>query len=236
MDSRRYPCLFWQTLAVIEWSRSMTIKTKDEVLEALSAIEGIDKEVIEAIKGLGTNKTSPDSDDLKEAKATSKRILDEKKKLQAKVAEYEEQMEELKNADMSELEKLQKQIEKVNKSNEALAKQYEDAQNELTSTKRNHGLGKISSKLQFVESLPEYMRDIAIKEAFKDVEDLDDTDAVNAVFKEFKESHKGILKADNPLQGTGSKGKGEGTSGVRVNKDPDRQSPQERLAAIKNKL
>lgn len=210
---------------------------KDDIIKALKGIEGVDEAILSAIEAMDTpTRVTNESDELKEAKATAKRILAEKKALQTKLSDYESQIEEVKNADLTELEKLQKTVEKMNKSQEALQKQYEESQKSLSDTKRSYGLERIAKKAQFVDGVPAYMRDLAIKEAFKDIEDLDDEDIVNDTFKSFTEVNKGILVAENDVSGTGSHGNGVNKTNGTRSKDPERQSKQERLAAIKGKM
>jgi len=210
----------------------------ESILKKIGEAEGMGeedvKELQEALKKVTKTDDSKGIKELREAKAAQSRILEEKKKVQEKYAELEIAMDELKNGGLSEVEKSQKEIDKLNASRETLESQLEELKVTSALTDRNYKLEKISSKLKFLDSVPEDMRSYAIKTAFESVEDLSDTEAVTNVLESFTESHKGVLASETAARGSGSVGDNSRTSDLST-KSPDKMTIEERAKHIREK-
>ena len=208
-----------------------------DIIEKLKAMDGIDEALIEELKGLDKK---PETDgnkklekELKDAKAAQARILEEKKKLAEKTSELETTIEDLKSGGLSEVEKTQKELDKIVKIKEKLESELNEVKAKSATTERNYKLDKISSKIKFVDSIPEDMRVYAIQNAFKDVENLDDEDSVKNVITEFTESHKGILASDSTARGDGSVNVQTKSVKDVGTKDPTKISVEERAKQIR---
>lgn len=171
--------------------------------------------------------------ELKEEKAKAARILNEKKSTQAKLDELTAEVEEMKSSGLSDSEKLQQQMEKLQKAREKAEAEKTTLAEQLVGTKRAHALGRIGSKIRFMDNVPDYMKEAAIDRAFKDVKDLDDDDTVKAVLDSFQEEHKGLIASDSHASGTGGAGGGgaDGTGGGTTT-DPSKMSIQERAKQL----
>lgn len=216
----------------------MSIK---EILKKIEGVEGIEESDIEELKGLDKPKTeTKDKDkvekDLKEAKAAQARILEEKKALQAKTAELESQIEDLKSGGLSEVEKTQKELDKSKKAQEKMEAEMADLKKTSAAKERAYKIDRISSQLSFIDTVPSDMRDFAVTSAFKEVEDLDDTDAVTKILDEFKESHKGVLASNTTARGSGSTGSSKDVNVSKNTKDAEKMSDTERAKHIDSKM
>ena len=203
-----------------------------DILKKLEGVDGIEASDIEELKAL--DKPSDDKS-LKDAKATSARILEEKKKLQEKAAELEAELEAVKSGGLSEVEKAQKELEKFKKASEKSEAELAQVKVELASKSRAYQLEKIGSKIAFVDTVPSDMREYAISNAFKDVEDLDDEATVDKVLGDFRETHKGVLASETAARGSGSVG------GLQVDargqaKSPDKMTDSERKKHLRTTL
>ena len=91
-----------------------------DTIEKLKGMDGVNEAEIAELTALMDvpKKDEKSEKELKEAKAAQARILEEKKKLQEKIAEQESAMEELKNGGLSESDKTQKEMEKLLKAKE----------------------------------------------------------------------------------------------------------------------
>jgi len=210
----------------------------EDVIGKIESMDGFDKDDIAELKTkLEENTVKVDdksAKELKESKAAQARILDEKKTLQAKLAETEALMDDLKNVDLNETEKTQKELEKMNVMKAALEKELEDVKTAKAKTDRSYKLEKISSGVKFLESVPEDMRTYAISTAFSNTEDLDNIDEVTGVLDAFKESHKGVLASETAASGTGSQSPSATPS--HSNKSPEDMTDSERAADIKQRM
>jgi len=209
------------------------------ILEKLKATEGMEsdaKELEEAIKKAKANKsTDTDANGVKElkiAKAAQARILEEKKKIQDKYAELETQLDDIKSADLSEVDKSKKEIDKLTKAKIKLESDLVEVAKLSDANQREYKLDKIGNGLKFLDSVPEDMRDYAIREAFKGVEDLSNQDEVTTVLDAFVESHKGVLAADTAANGSGSSSP---SKTVLTSKSPDKMTIDERAKHIRSK-
>jgi hypothetical protein len=156
--------------------------------------------------------------------------LEEKKKLQEKLAEQEASLEALKTGGLSEIEKATKEVEKATKAREKLEQELNDMKAKSAQTERNYMLEKISGKVKFLDTIPEQIRTYAISNAFKDLQDLSQSDEVEKTITNFKESHKGILASDVDVRGSGSNGQSASTS----TKSPENMTDSERAKHIRN--
>ena len=208
-----------------------------DLLKKMQGMEGIDEKDIEELEA-ELEKASKKVDgsksvaELKEAKAAQARILEEKKKLAEKNAELEAAIEEMKSGDLSEVEKSQKEMEKLLKTKEKLEASLEEMKQKATMTERNYKLEKLSSKIKFIDSVPEDMKNYAVQNAFKDVEDLDDSDMVTKIIENFQETHKGVLASENAARGSGSGPSRQVESSA---KSPDKMSVDERAKYLREK-
>jgi len=206
----------------------------EDVLKKIAGIEGIDVKDIDELKALVEEGKKPkDEKALKDQKAATSRILEEKKKLAEKLAEQEAEIETLKTGGLTEIEKTKKEMEKLVKAREKLEAELNEAKTKSAQVERNYQLEKISGKIKFLEVIPSDMRSYAINTAFKDIQDLTQDAEVDKVLGTFKETHKGILASDTEVRGSGSNGSNMQSSS---NKSPEDQTPQERAKVIKAKV
>ena len=203
-----------------------------DILTKLKDVDGIDEDILKELKELDKPKEDKGLEkELKEAKAAQARILEEKKKAAEKAAELEAQIEDLKSGGLSEVEKAQKELEKAQKAKEKLEADLAGLKADSEKRERNYKLDKISSKIKFLDTVPEDMRNYAVSNAFKDVEDLDDNDAVNDIIEGFKESHKGVLATESAARGSGSS---ENEKITVSTKSPDKMSVDERAKHLRD--
>jgi len=207
----------------------------EEVLSKLGSVEGINPEDINSLKELITKKdtagNSPSEREIKEVKAAQSRILQEKKELQQKVKEYEEQLEAIKTGGLTEQEKLKKEMDKLLKTKETMEKELNESKNTMVKLQRDYKLEKIGSKIKFLDTIPEDLRKYSIANAFNNVEDLDDEKEVENVLKQYTESYSGIIASDGSARGSGDKAKNK----VDIHKDLDKLSADERAAQLREK-
>lgn len=204
----------------------------EEFMKKVVSIEGIDPKDIEELKGIIEKKGNGSESDkaIKEAKATAARILEEKKKLQEKVAEHEAELEALKTGGLSEMEKVTKELERMLKSKEKLEAELNETKAKSVQTERNYMLEKISGKVKFLDTIPEALRSYAINSAFKDVQDLSQEDAVEKTLSAFKDSNKGILASDVDVRGSGSNGQ----QPISGKTSPEKMTDDERAKHIRS--
>ena len=208
---------------------SLLKKLKDSGMDE-EALKGI----IEDIQNIVPEDSSSDKEaQLREQKATNKRILEEKKAQQAKVAELEAQLEEIKTSDLSEQEKLQRQLEKTLNENSEFKLQIEAKEGELKSAKREWALTNISKGFNFISGIPDYLQEAAIQTAFKDIEDLNDTEAIKSATEAFKECNKGILAAE-VVGGANTHNKSDQTS--KPTGEPSLAQRAKELASLNNTI
>jgi len=203
-----------------------------DILKKLEGVDGIEASDIEELKAL--DKPSDDKS-LKDAKATSARILEEKKKLQEKAAELEAELEAVKSGGLSEVEKAQKELEKFKKVSEKTEAELAQVKAELAGKSRAYKLERIGSKIAFVDTVPSDMREYAISNAFKDIEDLDDEATVDKVLGDFRETHKGVLASETAARGSGSIGGLQIENRGQV-KSPEKMSDSERKKHLRTTL
>jgi len=203
-----------------------------DILKKLEGVDGIEASDIEELKAL--DKPSDDKS-LKDAKATAARILEEKKKLQEKAAELEAELEAVKSGGLSEVEKAQKELEKFKKASEKTEAELAQVKAELAGKSRAFKLEKIGSKLSFVDTVPSDMREYAISNAFKDIEDLDDEATVEKVLGDFRETHKGVLASETAARGSGSVGGLQNENRGQA-KSPEKMSDSERKKHLRTTL
>ena len=209
----------------------------ESILKKLEGMDGFEESDIEELKALGKpkDKDGKVERDLKEAKAAQARILEEKKALQAKAAELESTLEELKTGGLTEVERAQKELDKNTKAYEKLQAEMLALQAASAAKDRSHRIDQISSSLTFIDTVPKDMRTYAVANAFKDVEDLDDPTQVDNVLENFRESHKGVLASDTAARGSGSIPRNQEPASNNT-KSADKMSPSERAKHIREKV
>lgn len=203
-----------------------------DILKKLEGVDGIEASDIEELKAL--DKPSDDKS-LKDAKATAARILEEKKKLQEKAAELEAELEAVKSGGLSEVEKAQKELDKFKKASEKTEAELAQVKAELAGKSRAYKLERIGSKLSFVDTVPSDMREYAVSNAFKDIEDLDDEAAIEKVLGDFRETHKGVLASETAARGSGSVG-GMQSENRGQAKSPEKMTDSERQKHLRTTL
>lgn len=203
-----------------------------DILKKLEGVDGIEASDIEELKAL--DKPS-DEKSLKDAKATAARILEEKKKLQEKAAELEAELEAVKSGGLSEVEKAQKELDKFKKASEKTEAELAQVKAELAGKSRAYKLERIGSKLSFVDTVPSDMREYAVSNAFKDIEDLDDEAAIEKVLGDFRETHKGVLASETAARGSGSVG-GMQSENRGQAKSPEKMTDSERQKHLRTTL
>lgn len=203
-----------------------------DILKKLEGVDGIEASDIEELKVL--DKPSDDKS-LKDAKATAARILEEKKKLQEKAAELEAELEAVKSGGLSEVEKAQKELDKFKKASEKTEAELAQVKAELAGKSRAYKLERIGSKLSFVDTVPSDMREYAVSNAFKDIEDLDDEAAIEKVLGDFRETHKGVLASETAARGSGSVG-GMQSENRGQAKSPEKMTDSERQKHLRTTL
>jgi len=205
----------------------------EDVLLKLGSVEGIEAGDMEALTNLIKNPKGDGSDkerELKEAKAAQSRILQEKKALQQKTQEYEEQLEALKSGSLTEVEKTKKELDKIAKAKESLEKELLDTKSSYMKMQRDYKLERIGSKVKFLDTIPEDIQKFSISNAFNKVEDLDDEGEVSKVLASFTESYKGIIASESAARGSGDKGSSNTNTNV---KSVDKMSVEERAAHLR---
>ncbi len=207
----------------------------EEVLSKLSTVEGISPEDISSLKELITKKDSPNASnserEIKEAKAAQSRILEEKKALQQKVREYEEQLESIKTGGLTEQEKLKKEMEKLLKTKETIEKELNESKNTMVKLQRDYKLEKIRGKIKYLDTIPEDLRKYSVENAFKEVENLDDEKEVESVLKSYTDAYKGIIASDSTARGSGDKTKDK----IDIHKNSENLTADERAAQLREK-
>ena len=210
----------------------------EDIFKKMKETEGIgDEEISELQEALdaSTKVGSKGVKELKEAKAAQARILEEKKKLQAKNKVLEDAIEDVKNSDLSELDKSKKLIEKLTEARDKLESDLGTITELSDKNQREYKLDKIRGDLKFLDSIPNDMRDNAVRQAFESVEDLGDDEAVALVLAKFTESHKSVLASDTAARGSGSVSSENVSSSVTF-KAPEKQSVDERAKAIADRF
>lgn len=173
-----------------------------DILKKLAEGSKLESNELEELKG-GLSTEDKDKA-LREQKAATARILDEKKKLQEKATELEEQMEAVKTGGLSEVEKSKKELEKYIKAKEKLEAELNDMKAKSLQQERGYRLDKIGSRIKFLDTIPEDLRSYAISKAFAECQDLSQESEVEKILGKFKESNKGILASDVDVRGSGS--------------------------------
>ena len=206
-----------------------------DILKKLEGVDGIEASDIEELKVLDKPSDEKNDKSLKDAKATAARILEEKKKLQEKAAELEAELEAVKSGGLSEVEKAQKELDKFKKASEKTEAELAQVKAELAGKSRAYKLERIGSKLSFVDTVPSDMREYAVSNAFKDIEDLDDEAAIEKVLGDFRETHKGVLASETAARGSGSVG-GMQSENRGQAKSPEKMTDSERQKHLRTTL
>jgi len=179
--------------------------TLDDVIGKLKAVEGLElsDEEINLIQGVKKTEDTKSLQALTEAKATSARILEEKKLAVAKQKKLEEELEALKNKDLSESEKIAKDMEKLANENLKAKEEYNALQNTLSQTVKQYNLEKIGNSISFMDNIPKELQSIAIEKIFGEV-DVSDADAMKNATEAFTTQYASILASSDTAKGTGS--------------------------------
>jgi len=208
-----------------------------DIVAKLASMDGV-KQLLseEELAELTNAETKPSDNDewMKKAKdneAKAARILAEKKATQEKYEELANKLEEIQSADMSDMEKLQKEVEKAQSNREKLEAELNETKQAYKNTTRKYELERIGGKINFLDTIPNDLREMSIEAAFKGVEDFTDEAAVNEALKGYVDSHKGIIASDKP-SGGGSSTTRTIQSNNLSNKNPEDMSYDERAAAL----
>lgn len=169
--------------------------------------------------------------ELKEAKGKAAGILDEKKKAQAKADELATRIEALENKGLTDVEKIQRELEREKVARETAERKLGEVTKEFETTRRGYSLKTIGSQISWLDSVPAYLRDLAIEKAFAEIQDLADEKAINETLEAFKETHKELIQASSAASGTGGRPSGQGEAGSHA-KDPAKMTDAERAKQL----
>ena len=206
----------------------------EDIIAKLKAVEGLDLSDDEIAEMQAVGKVpEPDDSALRAEKAAKARILDEKKKAQARTAELEAELEEVKSKDLSDVEKQTKEFEKAQKASLKMQEELTALQAEHAQTVKSYHLEKIGSQINFMDTIPAELRTIAIEKAFGDI-DMSDTDAIGTAKESFNETYASIIASESAAKGSGSQATGDPRSSA--TKTPDKMTVEERATYLaKNK-
>lgn len=188
--------------------------TKEEAIKALKDA-GVDEAAIAALTADdGTaDKIAALEAKLEAESGKASGILSDKKKAQQRADELQAQIDELKGKDLGEVERMKLELERAASKIEALTNESETLKTQYSQEKRDAQLAKIGNSLKWLDSVPENIRNLTIKNDFADLEDLGNEVMVKERLKSLSENYAGLLASDAP-SGAGSKA-GQGSSNVK---------------------
>lgn len=164
-----------------------------------------------------------------EAEAKAKGEIE---KLTGELTKLKEELESAKSGDLSEVEKIQKEVDKLKESIAEKDAQVEALNKEKTTLTREHKLDALFSDIKFIEGAnTKGMRRIFGLDLAE--VDLEDEDAVKAAVDKYREENKTVVSASG-VGGAGTS-KEDSTGGTTDQKDPSKQSNEERLKIINKK-
>jgi hypothetical protein len=171
----------------------------------------------------------PNTEELSAERAAKARILEEKKKQIARNIELEGELEALKTKDMTETELLNSKYAKQQEAFEALMTEKSASDKQLAETVMSYNLEKIGNSINFMDTIPQDLRDMAIKSSFSEV-DINDAEALTAAKTGFSEKYATIMASENVSSGAEtSNGKKE--SAV-ASKDPSKITVEQRAEQL----
>lgn len=205
----------------------------EDVISKISGMEGVSAEEIATLKSVvAKDEYEAAMRKAGESDAKAARILDEKKKAQAKADELALEIENIKSGGLSEVEKMQKELKQATDAREAALKDAGEAQAKLQSSIRSTQLDKIANGIKFLDAIPWDMRVQSVHSALAEIDDLSSEAEVTAAMAKFKETHKGVLASESAPTGSGSEGK---AAPKQKSKDPNDMSDEERAKHLREK-
>lgn len=171
----------------------------------------------------------PNNDELTSERAAKARILEEKKKAIAKQIELEGELEALKTKDMTETEILNSKFAKQQEAFEALMTEKSASDKQLADTVQSYNLEKIGNSINFMDTIPQNLRDMAIRDSFSEI-DINDAEALTAAKTGFSEKYATIMASENVATGAETSS-GKKDSAI-ASKDPNKITVEQRAEQL----
>jgi len=177
---------------------------------------GLTDAEIESMKGAdSSNEIATLKRQLDEAERKASGILGDKKKKQQEAEELRARLEELEGKGLGEVEKTKLELERLKSKYEAESKARTELETTYKTERRKAELAKLEKRIgEFLDTVPEDIRQLTIENNFKDIEDLGNTVAVDERLKSVSQKYAGLLKANVP-SGAGTKTGRQTTTGNR---------------------